>query len=376
MSGEKGNFGPTHEQLTFRTIYRHLGRRVYLLLLFIFGVLLLILILIWRQQSFMAHNSQRISNTGMQLANYSSTVLRLSEKKTNQGTDLTPTFTEEPFNPAEALTINNHEFYLDGLYVAPSDQPAAGDISGSFNGGFTLNADAVALGPDTTGDYVQGIVTGNGLSGGVSGEGSTPTLAIQAGEGISVGAGGVSVTLQTGGGFLFASDGLSLLNTCSDSQILKWEASSDRWLCATDNAGAGALTIRLTDDSVNVNPASLLEFGPAADSSEEFLVSDEGGGAARVSLGTTVPRTNSPATISSSWTFSGGLGCTDCISLGPETSGNYLANLLAGSGLNVTGGGSEGATPTVSLDSSLAIFKTIDTALGTDPVADSLTDSL
>jgi hypothetical protein len=376
MSGEKGNFGPTHEQLTFRTIYRHLGRRVYLLLLFVLGVLLLILILLWRQQAFVVHNSERISDTGMQLANYSSTILQLSGETTNQDPVLSPTFAEEPFNAAQALTVNNHALYLDGLYVAPADQPAAGDVSGSFNNGFVLTADSVALGPDTTGNYVQGIVTGNGLSGGVNGEGSVPTLAVQAGEGISVGTDGVSVALQTGGGFLFAGGGLSLLDTCSDAQVLKWEASSDSWLCAADNAGSGALTVELADDSLSVSPASLLEFGPVSSSSEEFLVSDEGAGAARIRLGTTVPRTNSPATISSAWAFNGGLSCSDCISLGAETSGNYLAGLLVGNGLNITGSGSEGATPTVSLDSSLAIFKTIDTALGTDPVADSLTDTL
>ena len=60
----------------------------------------------------------------------------------------------------------------------------------------------VVLGTDTSGDYVATIAGGDGLTGGGSGEGSTPTLAVGAANGISVsadavaavGANGISVT--------------------------------------------------------------------------------------------------------------------------------------------------------------------------------------
>jgi hypothetical protein len=60
----------------------------------------------------------------------------------------------------------------------------------------------VILGTDTSGDYVATIAGGDGLTGGGSGEGSTPTLAVGAANGISVsadavaavGANGISVT--------------------------------------------------------------------------------------------------------------------------------------------------------------------------------------
>ena len=72
-----------------------------------------------------------------------------------------------------------------------------GDVLIASNGTATIQANSVALGTDTTGDYVATINPGNGLTGGAtSGEGVAHTLAVGAGDGISVGADVVS--LNTG----------------------------------------------------------------------------------------------------------------------------------------------------------------------------------
>ena len=64
-----------------------------------------------------------------------------------------------------------------------------GDVTGSVTGvdgsgnatiAATIAANSVALGTDTTGDYVSTITSGNYLTGGVTGEGSTPTLNVDA----------------------------------------------------------------------------------------------------------------------------------------------------------------------------------------------------
>ena len=64
-----------------------------------------------------------------------------------------------------------------------------GDVTGSVTGvdgsgnasiATTIAADSVALGTDTTGDYVATVTSGNYLTGGTSGEGSTPTLNVDA----------------------------------------------------------------------------------------------------------------------------------------------------------------------------------------------------
>src|SRR5690606_5188573 len=49
------------------------------------------------------------------------------------------------------------------------------------------------LGTDTTGNYVASITAGNGLTGTAASEGSTPTLAIGAGTGITVNADDIEI---------------------------------------------------------------------------------------------------------------------------------------------------------------------------------------
>ena len=64
-----------------------------------------------------------------------------------------------------------------------------GDVTGSVTGvdgsgnasiAATIAANSVALGTDTTGDYVSTVTSGNYLTGGTTGEGSTPTLNVDA----------------------------------------------------------------------------------------------------------------------------------------------------------------------------------------------------
>ena len=72
-----------------------------------------------------------------------------------------------------------------------------GDVLIASNGTATIQANSVALGTDTTGDYVATINPGAGLTGGAtSGEGVAHTLAVGAGDGISVSAD--AVALNTG----------------------------------------------------------------------------------------------------------------------------------------------------------------------------------
>jgi hypothetical protein len=72
-----------------------------------------------------------------------------------------------------------------------------GDVTIATDGTATIAANSIALGTDTTGDYVASINPGAGLTGGAtSGEGIAHTLAVGGGDGISVGADVVS--LNTG----------------------------------------------------------------------------------------------------------------------------------------------------------------------------------
>jgi len=161
-----------------------------------------------------------------------------------------------------------------------------GDLSGNvlFDGSqdvtltATIAANSVALGTDTTGDYVAGVSSGTGVN--VSGSG---------GEGSSV-----TIDLATSG-------------------------------VSASTYGGSATTPVLTVDT----------YGRITS-------------AANVT--TTVANTNITGNIiASQITSIANTQITGDIVLGTQTSGNYLANVIPGVGLNGTGFGTEGATPTLNL---------------------------
>ncbi len=74
----------------------------------------------------------------------------------------------------------NGQLLLGVTSSAPAFGTMSGDATINNTGTLTIAADAVALGTDTTGNYVATITAGNGISGSVSSEGSTPTIALSA----------------------------------------------------------------------------------------------------------------------------------------------------------------------------------------------------
>lgn len=103
------------------------------------------------------------------------------------------------------------------------------------------------------------------------------------------------------------------------------------WL-DTASLGGGSITVRESDASPSVSPATTLEFGPASTSSEEFVVTDQTGGVVRVRLGTKVVLTDSSSILTNKTIGSTGLvfsGATnDIITATDET----LAITPAGTG--------------------------------------------
>ena len=107
------------------------------------------------------------------------------------------------------ITVNANDIAVNTSTLTPAIWAASGSYSGSLftqisgdititaGGVATIGANTVALGADTTGDYVASITSGNGLTGGTTGEGSTPTLAVGAGNYITVNADDVAVNTTT-----------------------------------------------------------------------------------------------------------------------------------------------------------------------------------
>ena len=81
---------------------------------------------------------------------------------------------------AGALSASNFSGTSSGTNTGDQTITLTGDVSGSGTGSFatTIQTDAVALGTDTTGNYVATITNGNGISGSSSSEGGTPTIAL------------------------------------------------------------------------------------------------------------------------------------------------------------------------------------------------------
>ena len=353
--------------------YELMTRRFYLMVIFVIITILFMLWWLWSQSQVVSQVARFGASPGGSASTSAPSEEAMDvEEYSDMLTQIDQNVWQKVLRQAEVPV---------GPFVRPPDQPTSFDVTGSYVNGFEITNNAVALGSDTTGEYVKKIVAGDGLQADASGEGSVAQLAIEAGDGVSVTTDGIELNLQVGGGLAFTSGAVGLSTACGDGEILKWNGFSNTWDCANDDAGAGSLTVRESDGAPSAS-ASTLEFGPAASSDDEFIVSNQGAGVIRLRTGTKVPLTDADVSIAGDWTFvseiaaSGGVACSSCIALSSETIGDYLGSLAAGSGINVSGSGGENATPTVSLDSSLAIFKTIDASAGTDPVADSLTDTL
>jgi hypothetical protein len=128
-----------------------------------------------------------------------------------------------------------------------------GDLSNN-SGIFTIGPDAVALGADTTGNYVSSISTGNGLTGGNPGsEASALTINLQ------LTSSGTSTTTQSNSGLETSSSGLGLIRGCSNDNILAWDSVNNIWKCNTVTgvgaaaAGSGVTSVNGASGALTIN---------------------------------------------------------------------------------------------------------------------------
>jgi len=213
----------------------------------------------------------------------------------------------------------------------------AGDLGGSVtitdlaSGTLTatIQANSVALGTDTTGNYVADLTAGEGID--VSGGGSeTATITISAEDA-----------------------------TDSNKGIASFDATD-----FSVSSGAVTLQTERIQDLVGAMVSSNTESGIAvtyedSDGTLDFNVSDPvitlsgdvAGSATMTNLGDVTITTTIQA---------------NSIALGTDTTGNYVADLTAGEGIDVSGGGSENATITVSVEDATETNKGIATFDGTD----------
>ena len=219
-----------------------------------------------------------------------------------------------------------------------SSSPTTGDFL-KFDGTNWV-PDAVDLGTDTTGDYVESLVAGTGVSLlNNTGEGATPTIYIgqDVGTGASVTFAHVAADL-TGSitGDVYAGNGTS--------KVL------DNGTNGTDATFIGAVTGTVSDISnhdlgdlgdVNftiVTPAQgdVVYYDGAEWVNFPLSIGDVGG----------VNFTTTPTT-GDFLKFDGSDWVPDAIDLGTDTTGDYVESLVAGTGVSLSNNSGEGATPTV-----------------------------
>ena len=202
---------------------------------------------------------------------------------------------------ASANTLRTTRSFV--IYGAVS--AATVNFDGSANASFNtvLTADAVTLGTHTTGNYVAGASGGTGVTvSGTPGEGWTPSFAIGQDVATTASVQFARTSLSEG---VYASNGTS------------------RVLYPGTSTGVGASLAGLAASASRLETARNIALTGTVTGTASF------DGTADASIATTL--------------------ANDSVTLGTHTTGNYVASVSAGTGVNVTGTIGEGWTPSISI---------------------------
>lgn len=282
-----------------------------------------------------------------------------------------PLFKRKRFDSAPIFTVGDDSFIVKraesgstGALLDIQDQTGASlfriDNAGTVQT-ITVAAGSIDLGTDTNGDYVQALNAGTGVTiTNNSGEGANPTIAI----GQAIGSGNSptfsALTISNGasvGTSLTVGSSVIIEGTVDTHQtsIVAVDPTADRTVTLQDASGTVALlgTIALGADTTG-NYMS----GISAGNGISVTHTPAEGSSATVEL-TTVTRTDSTASSQTQYVHEVstnsygqiiGVSKSDLsIALGTQTTGNYVASLVAGTGVTLTNNSGETATPTIAI---------------------------
>lgn len=141
-----------------------------------------------------------------------------------------------------------------------------GDGTIGADGSLTIGSDKIALGTDTTGNYVAGATASGGLA--LTGtEGGTLGVLLPAATN------GLSTTTYSGSGLELLAGGLAIIQGCDDGAPLEWNETDDRWQCGTDNSGGGTANILDLGDDGGNDSTDLVEIATTGDTNSIFTES-------------------------------------------------------------------------------------------------------
>jgi len=192
-----------------------------------------------------------------------------------------------------------------------------GDVTATNAGVTTIQPNSVALTTDTTGNYLQDLSCNFTMSGCVvASEGTQPTIGVL----------GASLT----------SAHLNSLDTPADEESLTFESSTGQFEWQAGSGGNSFETIAV--------PAGT---NPVADSSTDTLTITE---TSFLTITGTAATDTIDITQVTTDLGTDGLIAADAVALGTDTTNAYVADLTAGTYIDVSGGGAETANITVSMD--------------------------
>ena len=239
----------------------------------------------------------------------------------------------------------------------------SGDVSGSvsFDGtsnvsiSATVQPDSVTLGTDTTGNYVNDLTAGTGVTiTHTPGEGSSPTVAI--GQSVATSASVTFADINATGNLVVGGDltvngtttsvntetltvddnivvlnnnvtgaptedaGIEVERGSSANVVLRWNETTDTWELTNDGTTYSAIATESsveTATTLSVDNLSDVTITSAAD--KDFLM------------------------------YNGTAWIDQPITLGTDTTGNYMADVSAGTGISITHTPSEGSNATIAI---------------------------
>jgi hypothetical protein len=218
---------------------------------------------------------------------------------------------------------------------------ASGDFL-RYNGSQWIN-DPVDLATDTVGSYVQSLTAGsNILISNNVGEGTTPTIAVSATP---------NYTTVTASNLIV--DGIEIDTTGAvGGQVLKYDATSGKFIPSQDNvASAGNLAITDMTDVVfnNIQNNDYLKYSSA---SSKWVNSPVTVSMAVDDLSDVVITS---AASNQFLRYSGSTWQNQTITLGTNTTGDYMSGLTQGTGVTITHTPGEGSNATIAIGQSVAV---------------------
>ena len=290
---------------------------------------------------------------------------------------------------------------LDDIGNVNAGIPSSGDFL-KWNGTAWVN-DPINLGTDTVGNYVNDVTAGTGVTvTHTPGEGSSPTVAIGQAVGTSASVqfaqvettgdltvggnltvNGTTTTLNTeslavednivvlnsnASGAPVANAGIEVERGSSNNVSIRWNETSDKWELTNDGSNYSDIATESFTTAITYALDDLSDVDASSPSDGQFLKYVSASSAWTPAAIPTINNLDDIGDVAASapanndyLRYSSSLQAwqNSAITLGTNTSGNYVNDVTAGTGVTVTHTPSEGSSPTIAIGQAVATSSSV-----------------